>query len=95
MSEILIDRDLLRQILHDYFEYKIEARAYVGVQQHWAVKQSDPTGLHLFLESLEAEKQKELDETEGIQERLRDTLAAEDDAAFLRVLSAEFRPEKF
>lgn len=90
MSQISIDRELLREILQRYFEYKIEARAYLALQQHTAVRQRDPVALNRFLDELQSEKDKVLVETEGIQEALRDRLAAGDDAAFLRVLDAEF-----
>ncbi len=90
MSHISIDREILQRILNDYFEFRIGARAYLGLQQHTAVRQSDPAPLFRFLAGLEQEKKKEQSEIQGIRQRLQETLASADDAAFLQALTALF-----
>src|ERR1039457_2942446 len=70
MSQISIDRELLHRILDEYFELRVEARAFLGLQQHTAVRQSDPTALVRFLEALEKELENERSESQGIRERL-------------------------
>jgi len=91
MSQISIDRELLQRIINEYFELKIEVRGYRGLQQHTAVRQRDPAPLARFLEFLEEEKELERSQNQGIRERLQNTLASEDDAAFLHALGAEFQ----
>jgi hypothetical protein len=88
MSQMLIDRELLQELLDAYFEFRADAQAYLGLQQHTAVRQRDSRPLNAFLQALDDEKKRQQPEIQGMRQRLQGTLAAGDDAAFLLALAA-------
>jgi hypothetical protein len=91
MSQITIDRELLRHVLDEYFQEWAEARAYFGMVKKIELHRPDlRDAVQQCFAIHKEEKRKALAEDDGITTRLRETLRDEDDEGFLYALKARF-----
>jgi len=88
VSQILIDREILRRMVEKHFELEVDNRAYRALLQRALLSNPGPAGL--MDQFLHDEREKQSAQYAGSLRLLRDTQAAEDDAAFLRLLSSQF-----
>lgn len=86
MSQILIDRELLQQILDEFLDMDAEVRAYFGIQQKMHLYYRNPSAIAKYAAAVEDSKKEELAGTEGLHTGLREMVQTEADAAFLAKL---------
>jgi hypothetical protein len=95
MSKITIARELLQQILDEFFELEAENRAYFGMWQKmrlYGPEQNQP-GLHKYNDEIQVQKAKELSGKANLRTALRAQVQSQDDAAFLAKLVPQFSPD--
>jgi hypothetical protein len=90
LSQILIDRDLLRRLLEQYFQWDIDNRAYRCLASRASILNPDAALQYGSLYESEVEAQRK--QGAGSRRHLLDTLAAQDDDAFRKALSDSFPP---
>jgi hypothetical protein len=89
MSQILVDRNTLQLLLHQYFELVAENCAYRTLMNRARMKSGEAAeAARLYVAALQEETEKARSQIRGQFQRLTHHLVdVEDDAAFLRALS--------
>jgi hypothetical protein len=85
MSEILVDRNLLRRLLTDYFDIQIRDRASRALLSRGTIRNPD-VGLQ-YGRGLQEEVARQQEQGAGFRSQLLKRLDEQDDEAFSRLLS--------